>query len=48
MYPSLRKTVTSVSVTFDETIRTHAEVYWQALADPPVTEIEEGDVVDFK
>jgi hypothetical protein len=23
------------------TIPTHAEIYWQALADPPVTDIEE-------
>ncbi len=46
--PSLRKTVTSVSVTFNETIPTHAKVYWQALADPPVTDIEEGNVADFK
>ena len=46
--PSLRKTVTTVAVRFDETIPTHAESYWQALADPPQIDIEEGNVKDFQ
>jgi hypothetical protein len=46
--PSKGTTVTTVMLTFDEAIPTHAEFYWKELSDPPVVDTITGDVADFQ
>jgi hypothetical protein len=46
--PSKGTTVTTVMLTFDEAISTHAESYWKELSDPPAVDTVTGDVADFQ
>ena len=46
--PEKRKTITAISVVFDERIPDHKESYWAALAQSPQDNIPTGDVEDYK
>jgi hypothetical protein len=46
--PERKKTITAISVVFDERIPDHKESYWVALAQSPQDNIPTSDVADYK